>query len=143
MYSGANTVEHFTPWNATSDLQPKRLKHHVILIPHLLLRPISVQDASDRLPVRTGSAHSIGGIENFDHGLRMLCKNSMDRSHVLDEPGTITYPAKPLQAQEGMGSETNRRGHFVPHQGVGQGDDYLDCRISDPMGSKPESGKSE
>ena len=108
MHGDTNTIEYLAPGNATAHAQAKFSQHGVILVLHFLLRPISVQRATGKPPMRTGSAHGIGTIENFDHGLRMDGEHSMDRSHVIDKSRTVPHPAKSLQAQECVRSEADR-----------------------------------
>ncbi|HEX9156233.1 MAG TPA: hypothetical protein VF819_11740 [Nitrospira sp.] len=91
-----NTLENLSPTDMTPRLQTKLLKHHTILVTHLLLRPVTVQGASGRLLVRTGAADNIGRGKNLDPAFWMLGQSSVNRSHVLDKPGTIPLAAEAL-----------------------------------------------
>jgi hypothetical protein len=71
----------------------------------------------------------------------MISKSSVKRGHVRDKLAVVPLSTKPLQAQERMASEADRRGRFVRHNEIGHGNSTHG--IVPPPGKQVKTGRTQ
>jgi hypothetical protein len=106
-HRGPNTLKNLSPTDATSHLQSQPVKHHAILVVHLLFRPVPACGTSDGAPMWTGPADRVGRSDDLDLTVGVLGQRPVDSRHIGDEFGTVPFPAESLQAQERMASQAD------------------------------------
>jgi hypothetical protein len=57
--------------------------------------------------MRAGPAHRVGRFHHLYPGLRVADQLAMDSGEILDEPVAVPLPAKSLEAQQGVASDTD------------------------------------
>ena len=58
----------------------------------------------------------------LDPGFRIICKGSVDLTHIRDKVWAIPLSTEPLQAQECMASQADQSRRIVIHNRIGHGD---------------------
>jgi hypothetical protein len=117
----ANPLEKISPPQSVAHVQSEPSHDRMILLHHLLLGSLAIERAPGGLPVGTGPADCVGRGDHLDLTVGILAQCPVDGRHIGDEFGTVPLPAKSLQTQERMTSETDWRGRILGSVKIGHG----------------------
>ncbi|MEE8493414.1 MAG: hypothetical protein V3S25_05165 [Nitrospirales bacterium] len=102
--------------------ESETFKNVAILSRHAFFGALAVDGTTGWGFVRTGATDRVRTVHHFDLLIGILGQVAMNAREVVREGGAISFTSKPLEAQQRMASEPQRRflewgGKFSSHRG--------------------------